>query len=76
MELWRFFDITHREHTYCKPVSVDKVDELIALLRLGHGDRALENATGKGEFVIRLTEQYDIPVTHGFSAAMHASRTR
>lgn len=60
MELRRFFDIAHREHTFCKPVIVDKVDELIALLRLGHGDRALEIATGKGEFVIRLAEQYDI----------------
>jgi len=60
MELWKFFDITHREHTFCNPMSVDKFDELIALLRLGHGDRVLEIATGKGEFIIRLAEQCDI----------------
>ena len=59
MELRRFFDIPHREHTFFQPVSVDRVDELIALLRLGHGDQALEIATAKGEFVIRLAEQYD-----------------
>ena len=60
MELWKFFDITHREHTLCNPMSVDKFDELIALLRLDHGDRVLEIATGKGEFIIRLAEHYDI----------------
>jgi len=60
MDLWKFFDITHREHVVCNPMSVEKLQELIALLRLGHGDRVLEIATGKGEFIIRLAEQYHI----------------
>jgi hypothetical protein len=41
-------------------MSVEKVEELIALLRLRPGDRVLEIATGKGEFIIRLGEQYGI----------------
>lgn len=41
-------------------MSVDKFEELIALLRLEPGDRVLEIATGKGEFLIQLAEQYDI----------------
>lgn len=60
MDRWKFFDITHREHVFCNPMSVEKFEELIALLRLDPGDRVLEIATGKGEFIIRLAERYDI----------------
>jgi SAM-dependent methyltransferase len=41
-------------------MSVEKFEELIALLRLRPGARVLEIATGKGEFIIRLAEQYGI----------------
>ena len=60
MDLWKFFDITHREHVICNPISVEKFEQLIALLRLKREDRVLDIATGKGEFLIRLAEQYDI----------------
>jgi SAM-dependent methyltransferase len=60
MDLWKFFDITHREHVVCNPMSVEKLNELIGLLRLSPGDRVLEIATGKGEFIIRLAEHYAI----------------
>jgi len=60
MEMWKFFDITHLEHVFCNPMSSEKFNELIALLRLEPNDRVLEIATGKGEFLIRLAEQYDI----------------
>lgn len=60
MDLWKFYDITHREHVLCNPMSIEKLEELIALLRLGPGARALEIATGKGEFLIRLAEEYGV----------------
>jgi len=60
MDRWKFFDITHREHVYCNPMKVDKFDELIALLRLDPGDRVLDVATGKAEFIVRLAERYGI----------------
>ena len=60
MEQRKFFDITHREHVFCNPMSADKFEKLIALLRLEPKDRVLEIATGKGEFIIRLAEQYGI----------------
>ncbi len=41
-------------------MSLEKFEEIIALLRLKPEDRVLEIATGKGEFIIRLAEQYDI----------------
>lgn len=58
MDTWKFFDITHREHTLCNPMSFDKFDRLIALLRLAPGARVLDIATGKGEFLVRLAERY------------------
>ena len=60
MDIWKFFDITHRKHVLCNPMSVEKFIELIDLLRLRSEDRVLEIATGKGEFIIRLAEQYEI----------------
>ena len=60
MDRWKFFDIAHREHVFCNPMSVEKFEELIALLRLELNDRVLEIAPGKGEFIIRLAEQYHI----------------
>ncbi len=60
MDRWKYFDITHREHVLCNPMSVEKFEELIALLRLKPGARVLDIATGKGEFIIRLAERYEI----------------
>jgi len=60
MDLWKYFDITHREHVLWNPMSVVKFEELIALLRLRYGARVLDVATGKGEFIIRLAERYAI----------------
>jgi SAM-dependent methyltransferase len=60
MDQWKYFDITHREHVICNPTSVEKIDELIALLRLKPGAKVLDIATGKGEFIIRLAERYKI----------------
>jgi len=60
MDLWKYFDITHREHVLCNPMSVEKFEDLISLLRLRSGARVLEIATGKGEFIIRLAELYNI----------------
>ena len=63
MDQWKYFDITHREHVFCNPMSVEKFEELIALLRLEPRAQVLEIATGKGEFIIRLAERYEIEGT-------------
>jgi SAM-dependent methyltransferase len=63
MDQWKFYDITHREHLVCNPTSAQKLEELIALLRLPPGARVLDIASGKGEFIIRLAEQYGIEGT-------------
>ncbi len=60
MDQWKYFDITHREHVICNPTSLAKIEELIALLRLEPGAHVLEMAMGKGEFIIRMAEQYKV----------------
>jgi len=60
MNIWKYFDITHREHILCNPTSIKKFEQLIDLLRLDPEDRVLDIATGKGEFIIRLAERYGI----------------
>lgn len=60
MDQWRLFDITHREHLICNPISREKLEELVDLLRLRAGARVLEIAVGKGEFMVRLAEEYGI----------------
>ena len=58
METWKFFDITHREHILCNPMSVDKFSHVVDLLRLTAASTVLELATGKGEFILQLAETY------------------
>jgi len=58
MDRWKFFDITHRDHVICNPVSVAKVDELVLLLDLPAGARVLDIACGKAEILVRVAEQY------------------
>jgi len=58
MDIWKFFDVTHREHILCNPMSIEKFERLISLLRLKPDARVLDIASGKGEFLIRLAERY------------------
>ena len=60
MDFWKYYDVTHKEHLVCNPMSVEKLDELITLLDLKSGSKVLEIAIGKGEFLIRLVEKYNV----------------
>jgi len=60
MDFWKYYDVTHKEHLLCNPISVGKINELIILLALDPGLKVLEIATGKGEFLIRLIEKYNV----------------
>ena len=59
MDMWKFYDITHREHVVCNPMSTEKLARLVSLLRLPEGAHVVDIASGKGEFLIRLAEAYD-----------------
>jgi SAM-dependent methyltransferase len=60
MDIWKFYDITHREHEVCNPTSSDKLARLVGLLRLPAEALVVDIACGKGEFLIRLAEAYGI----------------
>ena len=58
METWKFYDLTHRDHVLCNPLSEPKLDEMIWLLDLPRGARVLDIACGKGELLVRLAERH------------------
>lgn len=60
MDRWKYYDITHRDHLICNPLSEAKLDELIGLLELAPGARVLDIASGKAELLVRLAERYQI----------------
>ena len=60
MDRWKFFDITHRDHVICNPLSVEKALELVSLLDLPKEARVLDIACGKGELLFRLAERYAV----------------
>jgi len=60
MDMWKFYDITHREHVACNPTSEEKLVRLVELLRLPRGAQVFDIACGKGEFLIRLAEAYGV----------------
>ena len=60
MDIWKFYDITHREHVICNPTSEEKLACLVELLRLPSGAQVVDIACGKGEFLIRLAEAYRV----------------
>ena len=61
MDMWKFFGITHTDHTVMNPMSLAKTEELIKCLRLPDAGRVLDVACGKAEFLCRVAERY--PVT-------------
>ncbi|MGE0542090.1 MAG: cyclopropane-fatty-acyl-phospholipid synthase family protein [Dehalococcoidia bacterium] len=60
MDRWKFFDICHRDHVVCNPLSLAKLDELVSLVDLSRGARVLDIACGKAELLLRLAERYGV----------------
>ena len=60
MDRWKYFDITHKRHILCNPMSKEKFERFCSLLDLPSKARALDIACGKGEVIVRLAEKYGI----------------
>jgi SAM-dependent methyltransferase len=58
MDIWKYFDVTHRKHVLCNPMDVAKLDELLGLFDLPDGAAVVDIASGKGEVLVRLAERY------------------
>jgi len=60
LDIWKYHDIRHKRHLLCNPISEEKFERLCRILRLKRGAHVLDMACGKGEFLVRLAELYDI----------------
>ena len=60
MDMWKFYAITHKNHLICNPMTQEKFEKLCKFLKLERGAHVLDIACGKGEFLIRLAELYEI----------------
>jgi SAM-dependent methyltransferase len=63
MDMWKYHDITHKDHTIMNPVSLSKTKELVELLRLPDDGRILDVACGKAEFLCLIVERYGVSAT-------------
>ncbi len=63
MDMWKFFGITHTDHTVMDPMSLAKTNEVIELLKLEKGSKVLDIACGKAEFLCTVAERYKITGT-------------
>jgi len=60
VDKWKFYDVTHRYHEVCNPMSTGKLDELVGLLGLNPRSVVLDIGCGKAELLTRLAERYEI----------------
>jgi cyclopropane fatty-acyl-phospholipid synthase-like methyltransferase len=60
LDTWKFYDISHKLHTYCNPLNKERLEALLQLLRLKPDSTVLDIACGKGEFLVRLAELYHV----------------
>ena len=63
MDIWKYYDITHKKHLVCNPMNKDKLEGLFSLLDVKPGSKVLDIACGKGEPLIRLAELFNISGT-------------
>jgi cyclopropane fatty-acyl-phospholipid synthase-like methyltransferase len=60
LDVWKFYSIREKLHSYCNPLSRERLETLLHLLRLKPDSTVLDIACGKGEFLVRLAELYRV----------------
>lgn len=60
MDIWKYFDITHRDHSFMNPSTSEKLDDIVSLLDLKLGAKVLDIGCGKAEPLVRIAERYVI----------------
>jgi len=63
MDMWKYYGITHTDHTVMNPMSLAKTEALIDRLCLPQGGRVLDVACGKAELLCRVAERYEVTAT-------------
>jgi hypothetical protein len=54
MDIWKYFDVTHRKHVLCNPLAVEKLDELLGFLGLPDDARVVRIGGTKPLFTGRI----------------------
>ena len=60
MDIWKYFDITHKKHSILNPMSEEKLDKLFSLLKLKPNSKVLDIACGKGKSLLKLAELFNV----------------
>ncbi|MBN1217018.1 MAG: class I SAM-dependent methyltransferase, partial [Candidatus Lokiarchaeota archaeon] len=60
MDIWKYYSITHEDHSILNPISSTKLDHLVDVINLKENSNVLDIACGTGELLVRLVEKYNI----------------
>jgi SAM-dependent methyltransferase len=60
VDKWKYYGISHRDHDIMNPSSLEKLDQVIRLLRLPDGASVVDIGCGKAEPLARIAEAYNI----------------
>ncbi|MBM3708073.1 MAG: class I SAM-dependent methyltransferase [Actinobacteria bacterium] len=60
MDIWKYYDITHKKHVLLNPMSMAKFEGLLSLLNLNENCKVLDIGCGKGGLLTRLAELFNI----------------
>ena len=63
MNRHKFSAIAHREHVYCNPIAVAKIERLLEMLPVDAVASALDLGCGRGELALRIVERFGARVT-------------
>jgi SAM-dependent methyltransferase len=59
----KFSAIAHRDHNYCNPIAVAKIERILDLLPLAADARVVDLGCGRGELSLRIIERFQCVVT-------------
>ena len=57
LDIWKFYDVTHKHHVVCNPMSTVKIDELIELLKLDPNNKEAFEVMGRA-FYLKEFQKY------------------
>jgi SAM-dependent methyltransferase len=63
VDMWKYYAVTHADHTIMNPMSLAKTREMVAALRLAEKGHVLDVACGKAEFLCLVAERYAVTGT-------------
>jgi SAM-dependent methyltransferase len=60
LDMWLYYDATHRDHLFCNAINEEKMKQLARVLELDSSTRVLDIACGHAECLVSWAEQFGI----------------